>query len=302
MPRQAGHTRAESVRLAVVVGLVLLVSSLCLTAAAARELVTPDVGILSQATPGVEDPGAVAQWIDTEVLPIPQEAQEALSTLRARGASGWSRFREPFPKVPVWNPPGVKRVGLQAGHWLFVEAPDELADLRSNPGTSGGGKAEWEVTLDIARRTAALLQAAGVQVDILPTTIPIRYRANVFVSIHADGDTSGSLNGYKVTGSGWSGTPEADAALVDAINQEYAPATGFPRRDEQISLRMRWYYAFNARRYQHAVAPDVPQAILETGFLTNAGDRQLLIGNPDRIAAGIAGGILDFLNREAATP
>ncbi|HEX2987743.1 MAG TPA: N-acetylmuramoyl-L-alanine amidase [Chloroflexota bacterium] len=307
MTRRLWDGRVESaggiagVRLAVGAALLLLVCLLIPPAAGARELVTPDVGTLTQTALGVDDPEAIAQWIDTEAVPIPQEPQEALSTLRARGASGWSRFRTPFPKVPVWNPPCPKRVGLQAGHWLFNEAPDELADLRSNPGTSGGGKAEWEVTLDIAQRTATLLQGAGVQVDILPTTIPVRYRANAFVAIHADGDNGGALNGYKVAGSGWTGTPEADAALVDAINQEYAATTGLPRRDEQISLRMRWYYGFNARRYQHAVAPGVPQAIIETGFLTNAGDRQLLIGNPDRIAAGIAAGILDYLNWEAAT-
>jgi len=61
---------------------------------------------------------------------------------------------------------------------------------------------------------------------------------------------------------------------------------------------MRWYYAFNARRYQHAVAPGVPQAIIETGFLTSSADRQYLIGDPDRVARGIANGILRFLQRD----
>lgn len=118
------------------------------------------------------------------------------------------------------------------------------------------------------------------------------------MSIHADGDTGGSLSGFKVGRSGFSGTPEVDDALVGSINQEYGMATGLARHDEQVSLLMRWYYAFNARRYQHAVAPGVPQAIIETGFLTNYGDRQMLIGDPDRAAAGIAAGILDFLNSE----
>ena len=289
--------RAERLRWAVV-GCFLLVSLLVPARVGARAVVTPDDGLLTQAADGPADPAAVARWIDTEVLPLPQVPQQSLSSLRAQGAAGWSQFRTPFPRVPIWNPPGPKRVALQAGHWLYNEAPDELADLRSDPGTSGGGKAEWEVTLDIARRTSALLVAAGVQVDILPTAIPVRYRANAFVSIHADGDTGGSLSGFKVGRSGFSGTPEVDDALVGSINQEYGPATGLTRHDEQVSLRMRWYYAFNARRYQHAVAPGVPQAIIETGFLTNYGDRQLLIGDPDRAAAGIAAGILNFLNRE----
>jgi hypothetical protein len=242
---------------------------------------------------------ALARWIDTVVLPVPEAVPVPLSVLRAQGSSGWASFREPFPSVPVWNPPGPKRVGLQAGHWQFDLAPDELADLRTNPGAYGGGKSEWEVNLEIARRTAEYLRAAGVEVDILPTTIPIRYRAHAFVTIHADGDLSGTLTGYKVAGPGFSATPEADAALVAALNAEYGPATGLSRQDNQISRRMTGYYAFNARRYQHAVAPGVPQVIVETGFMTNASDRRILIGDPDRAARGIANGILRFLEDPA---
>jgi hypothetical protein len=250
------------------------------------------------AEPPSNDPAAIAQWIDTEVLPIPQAPQQPLSALRRQGGSGWAGFRTPLPAVPVWNPPGPKRVGLQAGHWEYADAPDELAELRSNPGTSGGGEAEWEVTLDLANRAADILRAAGIQVDVLPTTIPVRYRANAFVAIHADGDNAGLLNGYKVARPGFSSIPAVDDELVAAINDGYPTVTGLPRRDTQISLRMTYYYAFNSRRYQHAVAPGVPQTIIETGFLTNAGDRALLLGDPDRIALGIADGVLEFLQRE----
>lgn len=239
-----------------------------------------------------------AQYVDTVVLPIPEEIPPPLSVVRARGASGWASFREPFPSVPAWNPPGTKRVGLQAGHWQYQDAPDDLAELRTNPGAYGGGMAEWEVNLDITERTAAYLRAAGVEVDILPTTIPVRYRAHAFVTIHADGDVSGSLTGFKVARPRFSSIPVVDDSLVEALNEEYGPATGLERRDDQISRRMTAYYAFNARRYQHAVAPGVPQAIVEAGFLTSASDRGLLIGDPDSAARGIASGILRFLGVE----
>lgn len=245
---------------------------------------------------GCQGPMDVAAWIDSEVLPVPRGDQPSFATFRAQGSGGWALFRAPFPRVPVWTPPGTKRVGIQAGHWQYMDAPDELADLRRNPGTSGGGKAEWEVNLDIAERTAEILRQAGVEVDILPVTVPVRYRAHVFVTIHADGDVSGSLSGFKVTRPGFSSVPEVDDALVDALNHEYQAATGLRRQDNQISARMLWYYAFNARRYQHAVAPGVPQAIVETGFLTSSADRRLLIGDPDRAARGIAAGILKFLH------
>ncbi len=278
--------------------LVLCASILTLLPATAyaRLLPWPDC---PDPTSQCEDLEAMAYWVDTEVLPLPDGSQPPLSLLRARGGSGWASFRAPFPRVPVWNPPGPKRVGLQAGHWQYEEAPDELADLRRNPGTSGGGKAEWEVNLEIAQRTAEILREAGVEADVLPTTIPIRYRAHAFVTIHADGDIAGVLRGYKTARPGFSSIPELDDLFVEMLNEEYGTATELDRMDNQISVRMRWYYAFNARRYQHAVAPGVPQAIIETGFLTNASDRRILIDDPGRAAQGIADGVMRFLQRES---
>jgi hypothetical protein len=278
---------------AVLLALILSIGALLPSAIQAREFLV--IGEEPDQSAGYLDPDALARWIDNEVLPIPEEVAPPLSTFRARGREAWAGFRASFPRLPVWNPPGVKRVGLQAGHWEHHDAPDELADLRSNPGTYGGNRVEWEVNLEIARLAAAHLRKAGVEVDILPTTVPVRYRAHAFVSIHADGDARGIMNGFKVARPGFSSIPEIDDLLVEALNESYEPTTGLPRRDEQVSVRMRWYYAFNARRYQHAVAPGVPQAIIETGFLTSIADRQILIGDPDRPARGIANGILKFL-------
>jgi hypothetical protein len=209
-------------------------------------------------------------------------------------ADRWRSFREPLPAAALWNPPGPRRVGLQAGHWLVEQAPSELRGLGA--GAVGGGKQEWEVNLDLAQRTKGLLETAGVTVDLLPTTVPPGYRAHAFVSIHADGDPSGRLVGFKVARPGFSSIPEPDDRLVDSLNTAYATATGLPRDDEHITLRMRYYYAFNSRRYCHAVAPGVPQAIVETGFLTSSADRVLLLGNPDLAAQGIANGVLNFLD------
>jgi N-acetylmuramoyl-L-alanine amidase len=84
----------------------------------------------------------------------------------------------PIAVEPPWTrPDGPLKVALQAGHWKAKDAPDEQAGLRDN-GTSGGGKAEWEVNLAIARRAAAILEEAGYVVDILPTTIPPDYFAD----------------------------------------------------------------------------------------------------------------------------
>ena len=202
-------------------------------------------------------------------------------------------FRLPLPPAPLYDPPGPKRVGLQVGHWLNDQVPAELGRLQG--GSSGGGKAEWEVNLAVATRAAALLDASGIGVDVLPATVPPGYQANAFVALHADGDTTGDGNGFKVARPGFSSIPDVDDRLVAAINQVYAAETGLPRDDDHISLRMRYYYAFNSRRYCHSVAPGVPQAIVEMAYLTNASDRQYLIGDPDRLARALADSVQAFL-------
>jgi hypothetical protein len=225
------------------------------------------------------------------MTPLPSLGQERA----VAGPEFMVSFRAPLPAAPVWNPPGQLRVGLQAGHWRNDEVPPELGRLQG--GSFGGGKAEWEVNLDLALRTMALLEDVGVAVDILPATVPPSYRAHAFISIHADGDVSGALNGFKIARPAFSSIPDTDDLLVDDLYNAYEAHTRMPRDDEHITRRMLYYYAFNSRRYCHAVAPGVPQAIVEAGFLTSALDRQLLLGNPGLAAAGIADGVLRFLHR-----
>ncbi|MBI2756883.1 MAG: N-acetylmuramoyl-L-alanine amidase [Chloroflexi bacterium] len=244
-------------------------------------------------------PWATPSPEDRRVYRIPSEAPCVSSPVQlpAPGQpfpeSIRSSFRDPLPLATRWNPPGPVRVGLQAGHWLTDQVPPELSRLQG--GSSGGGYQEWEVNLQIARYAASLLEEQGIIVDVLPTTVPERYRAQVFVSIHADGDTAGQLSGFKVARPGFSSLPEVDDRLVESLNSSYGRATGLARDDEHISVRMRYYYAFNSRRYCSAVAPGVPQAIIEAGFLTSSADRRLLIGTPAVAARGIADGILAFL-------
>ncbi|HEY3058364.1 MAG TPA: N-acetylmuramoyl-L-alanine amidase [Chloroflexota bacterium] len=254
----------------------------------------------------VTQPAAVAVAPTVAPTAVPQYAEpddtacqrtSGSTTLPAPGVPGaqdfFRSFRDPLAAAPLYNPPGTKRIGLQAGHWLTDQVPAELGRLQG--GSNGGGKAEWQVNLDLAQRTAALLEADGFDVDVLPSTIPPRYQAHVFVALHADGDVSGAGRGFKIARPGFSSIPSVDDKLVETLNGIYEAATGLPRDDEHITLRMRYYYAFNSRRYCHAVATGVPQAIVEMGYLTSATDRQWLIGHPDRLARGLADGIAAFL-------
>ena len=75
----------------------------------------------------------------------------------------------------------------------------------------------------------------------------------------------------------------ARTELAELLNETYGDATGLPYYPT-ITRRMTSYYAFNARRYDHALHPMTVGTILETGFLTNAGDRRILVDDPDRAA------------------
>ena len=149
------------------------------------------------------------------------------------------------------------------------------------------------MNLDIARRTARLLEAEGYVVDILPTTIPPGYWADAFIAIHADGNASAAASGYRAAAPRRDRTGRAEE-LVAVLHETYGAATGLPHYPT-ITRRMRGYYAFNSRRYTHALHPMTVGVILETGFLTSARDRRILVGAPDRAARGIADAVVRFL-------
>jgi N-acetylmuramoyl-L-alanine amidase len=190
-----------------------------------------------------------------------------------------------------------RRVGLQAGHWLAADMPPELARFRAQTGTQGGGVAEWELNLDVARRAATLLEEQGIDVDVLPATVPPGYRADVFLALHADGDPAGRLSGFKAARYRASALPELDDALVGTIEREYGLATGLSI-DPHVSRNMLGYYAFS-RRLTHAIAPTTPAAILELGFMTSGVDLRTLLGRRDAVATGVARAVLRFLTGNA---
>ena len=192
------------------------------------------------------------------------------------------------------------RVGLQVGHWKIAQLPASLARLRGDTGTYGGGRSEVDLNMDIAQRTAVLLQNAGVQVDILPAPVPTGYQADAFVAIHADGSTSRLARGYKIATRWRSGVGFRDATLVDLLGAEYGAMTGLPH-DQAVTRNMRGYYAFNTWLGDEGRISDfTPAAIIETGYMTNAADRAVLFNNTATVAAGIARGVLRFLNTGAA--
>jgi hypothetical protein len=185
------------------------------------------------------------------------------------------------------------RVGLQIGHWKQYEAPNELASLRRNTGASGAGKTEWEVNYAIGNVAAEILREKGVEVDLLPTTIPPRYEADAFVTIHADGSLRSEKSGWKMA-SPWNDQTGKANSLVGYMEDEYRHL-GLEHDYDNITPGMRAYYAFSWDRFEHAVSPSTPSAIVETGFLSSPRDRELIVDQPEVAGHAIAAGILRFL-------
>jgi N-acetylmuramoyl-L-alanine amidase len=187
-------------------------------------------------------------------------------------------------------------VGLQVGHWKIEDHPAEQIKLRKFSGAYYGGYDEWELNILIAEQVQQRLEAAGVTVELLPATIPPGYQADLFVSIHVDGvtgDAAAVRRGWKVATP--FGASLAAEALAAAIAESYPAATGLPPDSQGPSYDMRAYYAFASYRYWHSVAPTTPSVIVECGFMTHLGDREVLFDHTDLVGAGIADGILAYL-------
>ncbi len=218
------------------------------------------------------------------------------------GQNGVSRL--PFSNPSVTSKPVLKanygskgnpKVGIQAGHWMIEALPDDQASLRNQTGGAGGGVREVDYNLDIARRVTKLLQDRGIEVDLLPATVPVGYTADAFISIHADASTAGGPGGYKLARSRFSAIPLTDDSLMNWLYTTYGKATNL-RRDSNITRNMTGYYAFNNRRRIHAISKNTPAAIIEMGYLTNSSDVAFLNTNRDTVARGIAEVVNGFLN------
>lgn len=218
----------------------------------------------------------------------PAETANPLQPNILRDPPGYTRVAKPV--LPANEP---RRIGIQAGHWLAGQAPPELSRLVLQTGTSWAGVNEWEINLDVAQRVASILRPQGYVVDVLPATVPRGYLADVFVSLHGDGDGTGAKSGYKLAHGSRRGPYEE--ALMRAIIDAYGPATGLAYDQHGVTPAMRGYYAFNWRRYQHSAAPHTPAVILEMGFVSHAHDRHLMTARADLVARAIADGILAFL-------
>lgn len=196
--------------------------------------------------------------------------------------------------IPLVRRPIV--VGIQAGHWRAEQHPLELSSLRTSTGASAFGIDEVDVNLEVARHIKRQLRPYGIQVDILPATVPPNYQADLFLALHADGiEDAPYRRGYKSAYSQTRNNP-SDSVLKRHIDRAYLSATRLPFDANNIQDNMRDYFAFN-RRYMHSLHPNTPGLVVEMGYLTNREDNTFL-RDSKRPAAALTQGILSYLQAQ----
>ena len=170
----------------------------------------------------------------------------------------------------------------------------------------GGAAGEAAVALAIARRTRSLLLSRGYRVAMTRTGPTFRYgnggniaraqfcnrrHAALMVRIHADGSGNTSLHGISTLvpalHRGW--TDDIYPASLRAgrsIERALVRATGAADRGV---VRRSDLTGFNWA--------NVPAVLVETGFLSNAGERRRLHSGAYqlRLAAGLTAGVSSFL-------
>ena len=209
-----------------------------------------------------------------------------------------------------------------------AEEDRALVDVALDPGHSwadvgatGGGLREYEVTLDLARRVRAYLEAAGLAVrltredhaplsamDDPDSTERIRREqearlvagapARVYVSLHLNGGPAwlrGTETYYNPDRS--PDGPAADQALAAAIQARVVAAlaeAGYATLDRGVTSDLT-----AGKPYGHffSLRGPMPSALLEALFLTSPGEAALLQDDTVRtaIARGCAQGIREYL-------
>jgi N-acetylmuramoyl-L-alanine amidase len=185
------------------------------------------------------------------------------------------------------TPRGKPLVGIVVGHW---------DDQTKDPGAvcSDIDLNEFTVNQNVATRARDLLLAKNIDVELLREFDPKLqgYEAAALVSIHADSCDyiNDQATGFKVAAAMANPRPQLSARLTGCLRQRYALATGLEPHNS-ITADMSSYHAFDE------IDNDTTAAIIEVGFLNL--DRQILTQGVDRVAQGVADGIICFLNNEA---
>lgn len=206
---------------------------------------------------------------------------------------------QPLPLAqPVQSPQlpealtGPWVVAIQPGHWKIEELPDELYRLRGSTGTAWGRVREVDINRTVAEALVELVRGQGWTPVLVPATVPPGLRADVFLSIHADGSADTTRTGWKLAPP-WRSSL-AGLALAQALSNSFQSQSDLKHDEDGITINMRGYFGFSHRRFVHAVSPHTPSVLVELGFVTNERDRRLLTAEPRRFARLLLRGLESY--------
>ena len=192
----------------------------------------------------------------------------------------------------VATPQPQLRIGVVAGH----AGNDSGAVCRDSNGNVT--ITEADVNLGIATRVQKILTDEGYQVDLLNEfdTRLNGYRAVALVSIHNDSCeyVNDEATGFKVAAAVNTHDFNRATRLTECLRERYQNVTGLHFHAGSITNDMRGYHAFSE------INPNTIAAIIETGFLNL--DQDLLVKETDKVAYGVARGILCFARNENVEP
>ncbi len=163
-----------------------------------------------------------------------------------------------------------------------------------DPGANSGDVVEKEITLAIAKMTQENLEDSGYKVKMVRDDdsfielterpeIANRRNAKVYVSIHCNSSEDGEGKGIETFYTEQKG--ESDQELAELIHNEIIKHTEASDRGVKTA------------DYTVLVRTDMPAVLIETGFLTNSAECELLTKTDyqKKIAQGIADGIAEYL-------
>jgi N-acetylmuramoyl-L-alanine amidase len=234
---------------------------------------------------------------------------------------------------------------MLAGCLTFVVAPDELPLTKEeitnslNPprvtvvidaghggkdnGAKGNGLTEKDLTLDVALRVNKLLQSFGFPTVLTRsddrffslaqrTSMANDVADSIVLSLHFNHDRAGSSSGVETFYAKQKVTPDSEWTWVGFFSEPDAPSdtgealAGFIQSAiaQRLQVNNRGIKPSALYMVRHTRAPAV---LIESGFLSNAFEAQLL-SNPqyrDRLASAIAEGVMAYqksLPRPGNTP
>lgn len=181
------------------------------------------------------------------------------------------------------TPSPKPRIGIVAGHWG-----------NDSGAVCADGLTEESINLKTATLVQRLLSMEGYEVDLFKEFDPrlTEYRALALVSIHNDSCDyiNAEATGFKVAAAASSMFPEKSSRLTACLSQRYSAITGLPFHYNTVTRDMTEYHAFGE------IHNETTAAIIETGFMNL--DREILTKHTDRVAQGVASGILCFVRNE----